>query len=66
MELFVTLKSILKRINQVDKRSRFISNNEHFASNPFKANRHKTFVWIETKNDFNGCNLDTSKNNKNS
>lgn len=62
MDLFVTLKSILKRINQIDKRSRFISENELFSSNPFKLSKNKTYVWVETKEDFNGCNI--NKNSK--
>lgn len=64
MDLFVTLKSILKRINQVDKRSRFMYNNEAFSSNPFKISKNKTYVWVEENKNFNGCNINTKEKNR--
>ena len=61
MELFVTLKSILKRVNQIDKRSKFILKNEYFSSNPFKQSKSKTYAWIEKQEDFNGCKINENK-----
>lgn len=57
MDLLISLKKLLKRIDEIDKRSKKMSENTYYASNPFAVHENKTYVWIEKVKDFNKCEL---------
>lgn len=64
MDLLISLKKLIKRIDEIDKRSKQMSENTHYASNPFAINENKTYVWIEKVKDFNKCDLFNKENKK--
>ncbi len=65
MDLLISLKKLIKRIDEIDKRSKQMSENTHYASNPFAINENKTYVWIEKVKDFNKCDLFNKKTKNN-
>ena len=63
MELFVSLKKLAKRIHQIDKRAKYMSEKKCYSSNPFAFVQNKTYVWVERVKDFNKCGFIRKKKN---
>lgn len=57
MNILTSLKKLMKRINEVDKRSKYLSKKKCYTSNPFAFTQNKTYVWVERVKDFNKCGL---------
>lgn len=57
MNIFDEIKKIIKRINQIDIKSRVMARDNKYSSNPFTMNKSKTYAWIEKneKKDSNNC-----------
>ena len=47
MEIFVSLKNLIKRINVIDKKAHRMSQNQNYTSNPFAFTKNKTYVWMD-------------------
>lgn len=47
MEIFVSLKNLIKRINVIDKKAQRMSQNQNYTSNPFAFTKNKTYVWMD-------------------
>lgn len=57
MKLFTNLEQFIKRINEIDKKSRKMVKECKYSSNPFAYHKTKTYAWVEKDNDenSNGC-----------
>ena len=57
MNLLLSLKKLIKKIEYVDKHAQQMAKENFYTSNPFAFVQAKTYVWIEKVKDFNQCNL---------
>lgn len=57
MNILSKIKKLIKRIDEVDKRSKYMSKEKCYSSNPFAFTQNKTYVWVERVKDFNKCGL---------
>lgn len=57
MNILSRIKKLIKRIDEVDKRSKYMSKEKCYSSNPFAFTQNKTYVWVERVKDFNKCGL---------
>jgi len=58
MDIFVSLKEIINRINRLDERYKNNFINGTSSTNPFSFVQNKTFVWIEKPKQEPQCNID--------
>lgn len=61
MDIFVSLKNLIKKINVIDKRARRLSQTQNYSSNPFAFVQNKTYVWIDN-NTQDSCNIQNKDN----
>ena len=47
MNLFISLKSLVNRINRIDERTKNMYFRNTNSSNPFSFSQNKTYVWVE-------------------
>lgn len=47
MNLFVSMKKIIKRINEIDTKTKKLNKEKCYSTNPFAFQQNKTFVWVE-------------------
>lgn len=64
MNILSRIKKLIKRIDEVDKRSKYMSKEKCYSSNPFAFTQNKTYVWVERVKDFNKCGLFERNQNK--
>lgn len=64
MNILTSLKKLIKRIDEVDKRSKYMSKEKCYSSNPFAFTQNKTYVWVERVKDFNKCGLFDRKSDR--
>lgn len=65
MNILLSLKRLIRRINEIDRRSEYLSKKKCYSSNPFAFTQNKTYVWVERVRDFNKCGLfDKNPTNK--
>lgn len=57
MDIFVSLKNLIKKINVIDKRAKRLSQTQNYSSNPFAFVQNKTYVWIDKDNTQNNCKI---------
>lgn len=55
MDIFVSLKNLIRKINVIDKKAKRLSRNQNYSSNPFAFTPNKTYVWLEKENNPNNC-----------
>ncbi len=55
MDLFFSLKKLINRINDIDTKSKRMSKESSYSTNPFSFKKDKTYVWVEKVKDFNKC-----------
>ena len=65
MNIFRSLNQLIKRINEIDKRSKYLSKEKCYSSNPFAFAQNKTYVWVERVKDFNKCGQKKKKDKNN-
>ena len=58
MDIFVSLKEIINRINRLDERYKNKFINGTSSTNPFSFVQNKTFVWIEKPKQEPQCRLE--------
>ena len=47
MKLFETFKSLIRKVEEIDRKSKILSSQKYCASNPFAFKKDKTYVWID-------------------
>lgn len=55
MDIFVSLKNLIRKINVIDKKAKKLSRHRSYSSNPFAFTQNKTYVWLEKENNPNHC-----------
>ena len=64
MDLLISLKKLIKRINQIAKKSKILSKTSHYATNPFASIQNKTYVWVDKTKDSNDCKISKNREEK--
>lgn len=47
MKLFETFKSLIRKVEEIDRKSKILSSQKYCSTNPFAFKKDKTFVWID-------------------
>ncbi len=55
MNLLLSLKKLIKRINEIDRKSQYMSREKCYSSNPFAFQQNKTYVWVERIKNIDKC-----------
>lgn len=55
MDLLISLKKLIDRINEINIKSKNMSKERRYSSNPFAFTQNKTYVWVDRVKDFNKC-----------
>lgn len=55
MELFVSLKKLIKRIDKIDKKTKKMFEKKIYSTNPFAFNKKRTLIWVDEVKDYNKC-----------
>lgn len=62
MDIFVSLKSIINRINKMDMRYKTFFTEKSNVSNPFNFSQNKTYVWVEKPKYNPQCDINFDEN----
>lgn len=49
MKIFSAIEKFIKRINDIDEKSKNMAKENRYSTNPFNFNSAKTYAWIEKK-----------------
>ena len=55
MGIIEKLKNLINRVEEIDEKSKKMSKDKCYSSNPFAFAQNKTYVWVEKVKDFNKC-----------
>lgn len=63
MNIFISLTNIIKRVKELDQKSKKLFEQEKYANNPFSFIQNKTYVWLEYPNEHTQCKYRNNPNN---
>lgn len=55
MGILESLKNLINRVDEVDMKSKKMSKDKCYSSNPFAFQQNKTYVWVERVKNFDKC-----------
>ena len=55
MGIIEKLTNLINRVEEIDEKSKKMSKDKCYSSNPFAFAQNKTYVWVEKVKDFNKC-----------
>ncbi len=57
MEIFETLKNLIRKVEEIDRKSKILSSQNFCSSNPFAFQKNKTLVWIDKEENINSGDI---------
>ena len=48
MKLLETFKSLVRKVEEIDRKTKELSKSKCYSSNPFAFQQNKTYAWVET------------------
>ncbi len=55
MKILKSIKNLIKKIDEIDAKSRKMYKEKCYSSNPFAFQQNQTYVWVEKLNKFDKC-----------
>lgn len=55
MDIFKSFKNLIKRVDEVDTKSKKMSREKCYSSNPFAFQQNKTYAWVERAKTIDKC-----------
>lgn len=55
MKIINIFKNLINRVDEIDKKSKKMSKEKCYSSNPFAFQQDKTYVWVERVKKPNSC-----------
>ena len=62
MGIIEYFKNLINRLEEIDIKSKRMSKEKCYSSNPFAFTQNKTYAWVEKVKDFNKCSRRNRKN----
>ena len=56
MKILSLFKNLINKVDEIDKKSKEMSKEKYYSSNPFAFKENRTYVWIDKVRNDNNCN----------
>lgn len=56
MKILNLFKNLINKVDEIDRKSKEMSKDKCYASNPFAFQQNKTYVWVDEIKNKDNCN----------